>query len=55
MVRQYTNILLDMVHEGLVDKDQLILACVCYMSEDEVRDMMRVNEIFLPDEIEDIE
>ena len=50
--RKYTNTLLDMVDEGLLDKDTVILACVKYMSEDEVKDMMECNE-FILDEDED--
>ena len=49
--RKYTNTLLDMVDEGLLDKDTVILACVKYMSEDEVKDMMECNE-FILDELE---
>ena len=51
MTRQYTNKLLEMVEEGLLDRDSVIMACVKYMSEDEVRDMMHANE-FIEDEEE---
>lgn len=51
MTRQYTNKLLEMVEEGLLDRDSVIMACVKYMSEDEVRDMMHSNE-FIEDEEE---
>lgn len=44
MTRQYTNQLLEMIEDGLLDKDNVILACVKYMSEDEVKDMMICNE-----------
>ena len=47
--RKNTNKLLEMVEEGLLDKDQVILACVKYMSEDEVTDMMEANEFVEPD------
>lgn len=50
MAREYTNKLLEMVEEGLLDKDQVILACVLHMSEDEVQDMMEKNEFLLEDE-----
>ena len=52
MAREYTNKLLKMVEEGLLDKDTVIMACVKYMSEDEVQDMMEANE-FLEHEEED--
>jgi cytoplasmic iron level regulating protein YaaA (DUF328/UPF0246 family) len=48
--RQYTNKLLEMVENGLLDKDQVILACVKYMSEDDVEDMMHVNEMLIDED-----
>lgn len=54
MSREYTNKLLEMVDEGLLDKDMVIMACVKYMSEDQVQDMMEANE-FLEHEDEDEE
>ncbi len=44
MVREFTNRLLEMVEDGLLDRDTVIMACVKYMSEDDVRDMMFANE-----------
>jgi len=52
MTRQYTEQLLEMIEDGMLDRDAVIMACVKYMSEDEVRDMMEVNE-FVPEEDED--
>lgn len=43
-VREYTNKLLDMVDEGIVDKDILIRELLNYMSEDEVKDFVITNE-----------
>lgn len=51
MTREYTNKLLEMVEHGLLDRDNVIMACVKYMSEDEVKDMMECNE-FIEDEEE---
>jgi hypothetical protein len=48
--RKYTTKLLDMVEEGILDKDNVILACVKYMSESDVEDMMRVNDMIVDDE-----
>jgi hypothetical protein len=45
MSREYTNRLLEMVDEGLLDARQALLMCVKYMSEDEVADMMRFNDL----------
>jgi hypothetical protein len=53
MAREYTNKLLEMVEEGLLDKDMVIMACVKFMSEDDVRDMMEANEFILEDEDDD--
>ena len=52
MTRQRTDKLLEMIEYGLLDRDAVIMACVKYMSEDEVRDMMEINE-FLFEEEED--
>ena len=53
MTRQATNRILEMVECGLLDKDQVILACLKYMSEDEVADMAHANEFFFAEENED--
>ena len=36
-----TNKLLELVEEGVLDKDQVISGCLNYMSEDDVNDMFR--------------
>lgn len=46
MTRQATNRLLEMTEEGLLDRDTVIMACVKYMSEDEVADMCHINGFF---------
>ena len=43
MSRRFTNKLLEMLEDGMIDKDVVIAACLKYMSEDEVRDMMEHN------------
>ena len=54
MSREYTSRLLEMVEDGMLDKDTVIMACVKYMSEDDVKDMMEANEFILEeDEDED--
>ena len=52
MTRFYTNMLLELVEDGMLDKDHVIMACVKYMSEDEVKDMMQSNEFIEPEEDE---
>ena len=54
MTREYTNKLLEMVEEGILDRDNVILACVQYMSEADVKDMMECNE-FINEEDEETE
>ena len=51
MTRKATNKILEMVEEGLLDRDTVIMACVKYMSEDEVFDMAILND-FLGEDIE---
>ena len=53
MTREYTSRLLDMIENGLLDRDTVVMACVKYMSEDEVRDMMYANEFVEDTEDED--
>lgn len=53
MSRKYTNKLLEMIDEGLLDKDNVIMACIKYMSEDEVKDMMEMNEFIEIEESSD--
>ena len=52
MTRFYTNMLLELVEDGMLDKDTVIMACVKYMSEDDVKDMMQCNEFIEPEEDE---
>ena len=45
MTREYTNLLLEKVEEGLLDKDTVILAFCKYLFEADVEDMMHTNEM----------
>ena len=53
-MREATNRILELVEEGMLDRDAVIMACLKYMSEDDVADMAHCNEFFL-DEDEDEE
>lgn len=53
-MREATNRILELVEEGMLDRDAVIMACLKYMSEDDVADMAHANEFFL-DEDEDEE
>lgn len=50
--RKYTTALLDMVEQGVVDKDSLIQDLLGWMSEDEVKEFARRND-YLQDDPED--
>jgi len=52
--RQYTNKMLADIEEGLLDRDQVILACLIWMSDRDVQQMAEANE-FLAEEEEDDE
>lgn len=43
MTRQATNKILEMVEEGILNRDDVILACLNYMSEADVADMAHCN------------
>jgi hypothetical protein len=49
-VREATDKILDMVEQGILDKDMVIMCCLKYMSEDDVADMAHCNEFFLNEE-----
>jgi hypothetical protein len=52
MPRQQTNYLLDLIDSGLLDPRDVVTMAVKYMSEDEVADMMRINDILVEDDEE---
>ena len=54
MSRDYTSKLLDLIEDGMLDRDTVIMACVKYMSEADVQDMMEMNE-FIVEQDEDNE
>jgi len=43
MSRRYTNKLIEMLQDGMIEKDTVIMACLKYMSEAEVQDMVEHN------------
>lgn len=45
MSRKYTNELLTMLEDGMVTADTVITACLKYMSEADVKDMMECNDL----------
>lgn len=45
MSRKYTNKLIDMISNMEIESETVIMMCLKYMSEDEVKDMMEHNDI----------
>ena len=50
MTRRATERILEDVESGMLDRDAVIMACLKYMSEDDVADMAHANEFWLDDE-----
>jgi len=53
--REYTNKILEAIEEGMLDKDMVIMSCLKYMSEQQVKDMAEANEFFMDEEDEEEE
>jgi hypothetical protein len=45
-VRQNTNTLLELIEDGVLDKDAVIRACLMWMSDRDVGKMAEQNELF---------
>jgi hypothetical protein len=52
-MREYTSKLIAMIDEGLISTEAVADMALAYMSEDDVADMMRANDILLDEEDED--
>lgn len=48
--RETTNKILEMIDESILNPRDVVLMCLKWMSEEEVRQMMIANEINLEDE-----
>jgi hypothetical protein len=53
--REFTNKILEAIEEGMLDKDMVIMSCLKYMSEQQVKDMAEANEFFIDEEDEEEE
>jgi hypothetical protein len=51
--RKATNKILEMIDEQLLDPKDVVIMCLKWMSEDDVREMAEANEIELEEEEED--
>jgi hypothetical protein len=52
-MREMTSKLIAMMDEGLISAEAVAEMALAYMSEDEVADMMRCNDILLDEEEDD--
>ena len=52
MARKQTNYLLELIDSGMLSADDVVTMALKYMSEDEVADMMRINDILVEDDEE---
>lgn len=52
-MRETTIKLLELANEGVISWETIARSCLCYLSEDEVEDMARVNELLFEEEEED--
>lgn len=50
MSRETTNKIIDMMDAGAIDPSNVAMMCMSYMSEADVADMARLNELLLEDE-----
>lgn len=53
MGREATNKILDLIDEGVLDRDTVIRVALMWMSEDSVREMAFANEIDLGEEFDE--
>lgn len=44
-MREYTNRLLEMIEEDMLDPIKVVEMCLNYMSEDDVKDMCQSNDL----------
>jgi hypothetical protein len=51
-MRKYTTSLLEMMDDGVMDAKAVAEMCLAYMSEADVEDMMRGNDLLLDEEDE---
>jgi len=52
-MREYTSKLIAMMDEGLISAEAVAEMALAYMSEDDVADMMRANDILDEDDEDD--
>ena len=50
--REVTNKLLELIEEGVLDAHQVLLCALTYLSEYQVKDMARINELIVEEDEE---
>ena len=45
MSREYTDKLIELVDKGLISQGAVLIMCLKYISEADVRNMMEINEV----------
>lgn len=51
--REVTNKLLELIEEGVLDAQQVLLCALTYLSEHQVKDMAHINELIVEEEEEE--
>jgi hypothetical protein len=54
-MREYTSKLMAMMDEGLISAEAVAEMALAYMSEDDVKDMCRANDLLLDEEDDEAE
>lgn len=49
-MRKRTSQLLELMDDGFITAEEIVIMCLKYMNEDDVADMMDINEILECDE-----
>ncbi len=52
-VRECTNKILNAIEEGILDRDEVLKACLNWLSESSVKEMAEASEFFSYEEDED--
>ena len=54
-MRNATNKIIDMIDDQILNPRDVVIMCLKYMSEDDVEDMARANELFYEEDEEEVD
>lgn len=54
-MRATTNKIIEMIDEQILDPRDVVIMCLKYMSEDDVEDMAKANELFYEEDEEEVD